>query len=31
MLTITNKLTSHAVKSWQIYLSVPVALYLVRK
>ena len=31
VLILTNKFTSHASKSWQIYLSVPVALYLVRK
>ena len=31
VLTLTNKYTSHAAKSWQIYLSVPVALFLVRK
>ena len=31
VLTLSNKFTSYAVKSWQIYLSVPVALFLVRK
>lgn len=31
VLTLTNKHTSHAIKSWQIYLSVPVSLFLVRK
>ena len=31
VLTLTNKFTSYAAKSWQVYLSVPVALFLVRK
>lgn len=31
VLALTNRYTSHAVKSWQIYLSIPVALFLVRK
>jgi glycerol uptake facilitator-like aquaporin len=31
VLTLTNRYTSLAVKSWQVYLSVPVALFLVRK
>lgn len=31
VLTLTNRYTSYAAKSWQIYLSVPVALFLVRK
>lgn len=31
VLTLTNRYTSHAIKSWQIYMSVPIALFLVRK
>jgi glycerol uptake facilitator-like aquaporin len=31
VLVLTNRYTSHAVKSWQIYLSIPVALFLTRK
>jgi glycerol uptake facilitator-like aquaporin len=31
VLTLTNRYTSHAVKSWQIYASIPIALFLVRK
>jgi glycerol uptake facilitator-like aquaporin len=31
VLALTNKYTSHASKSWQVYLSIPVALFLVRK
>lgn len=31
VLTLTNKFTSHAVKSWQIYSTIPVSLFLVRK
>lgn len=31
VLTLTNRYTSLAVKSWQVYLSVPVALFIVRK
>jgi hypothetical protein len=31
LLALTNRFTTHAYKSWQIYLSIAAAFYLVRK
>jgi glycerol uptake facilitator-like aquaporin len=31
VLTLTNKFTTHAYKSWQIYISIAATLYLIRK
>jgi len=31
VLALTNKFTTHAYKSWQIYISIAASLYLIRK